>query len=389
MPLCPLETYTVPLGDGGVLYRPAIDRLVVLNATGKLVWELLGEGYTPDEIAAVFAQHFGLSGEHAWSDVRAVLSHLEEAGFPVQPAGEIGSPRRSSLRSPVLLDAPAAPVRVIDCGTFRFGAHRVRVHSTVADIDAAYFSRFRHRAVAVANAGGLELLEDRAGYRLTFRGEIVAEVDSLAELLGRFQELLLSWEYLNTDWLAYFHAAAVRRDDYSVLLPGGSGVGKSTLTAYLVAQGFGYLGDDLIALDAADGALWPLPTCLSVKAGAWPILEPLYPTLPRLPTVHCHGRVIRYIEPDSADSDGHPAPAPAAIVFPHYIQGEPTRLQPVPPLLTMTYLIESNVALRQPVTIAKLTKLIQFVEQTPAYELTYFDLPGAMAAIKDLLENAV
>jgi hypothetical protein len=263
------------------------------------------------------------------------------------------------------------------------------VHSTVAGIDAAYFSRFRHRAVAVEGAEVLELLRDQSGYRLTFRGEPVAEVESLAELLGRTQELLLRWEYPYTDWLAYCHAAAVRRGDHSVLLPGGSGVGKSTLTAYLVAQGFGYLGDDLIAMGAADGTLWPLPTRLSLKAGAWPILEPLYPVLPRLPTVHCHGRAIRYIEPNTAGTDGHPAPAPSAIVFPRYTQGEPTRLQPVPPLLTMTYLIDSNVALRQPVTVTKLAKLIQLVEQTPAYELTYPDLRGAMAAIEKVLKNAV
>jgi hypothetical protein len=76
----PAETLTLPLGGGWVLCRPDMDRLVVLNATGKTVWDLLGGGFGQQEIASAFAQHFGLPAEAASADVRKIIGGLEEAG---------------------------------------------------------------------------------------------------------------------------------------------------------------------------------------------------------------------------------------------------------------------------------------------------------------------
>jgi hypothetical protein len=48
-----------------------------------------------------------------------------------------------------------------------------------------------------------------------------------------------------------FHAGAVERDGDVVVVLGQSGHGKSTLTAALVQAGWGYLSDELVAVDAA------------------------------------------------------------------------------------------------------------------------------------------
>jgi serine kinase of HPr protein (carbohydrate metabolism regulator) len=70
----------------------------------------------------------------------------------------------------------------------------------------------------------------------------------------------LSWNILQPSFSHSSHAAAVSRGGHRVLLPGVSGIGKSTLTAYLGGHGFGYLGDDCVAMATAGWSLRPLST---------------------------------------------------------------------------------------------------------------------------------
>jgi hypothetical protein len=226
----PAETLTLPLGDGWVLCQPDMDRLVVLNATGKTVWDLLGGGFGSQEIASAFVHHFGLPAETALSNIAEVIGGLEEAGFLARP-GEVGTggcAPSAPANGPAIQSGPN-----VHCGTFQFGDHRVQVHSSLPDIGRAYFERFRHRALDdAADADVLEFSGGPCGYRLTFQGAVAAEANSLAEVIGRAHELFLSWEHPKTEFLAYFHAAAVSRGGHTVLLPGVSGTGKSTLTGY-------------------------------------------------------------------------------------------------------------------------------------------------------------
>lgn len=62
-----------------------------------------------------------------------------------------------------------------------------------------------------------------------------------------------------------FHAGAVERDGVAVLFPGESGTGKSTMVAACVRRGFGYLTDEMVALDLSTGAVrgWPRPIMLT------------------------------------------------------------------------------------------------------------------------------
>ncbi len=377
----PVETLALPLGDGWVLCQPDIDRLAVLNTTGKLVWDLLESGFGPQEIASFFTEHFGLPGEGASTTVRSVIGGLEKAGFLARPSGDAGT----QIRGPSVVTKSNAVQAVprVHCGTFQFGARNVQIHSTLLDIGKDYVSRFRHRAADnEANADILLFASGPSNYRLTYQGEVAADESSLAELVGRAQELFLSWEHPKTEFLAYFHAAAVNRADHSVLLPGASGVGKSTLAAYLAANGFSYLGDDSIAITRGDWSLRPLPTCLSLKSGSWPILTALYPEIPHLPILRCHGRDVRYVEPRQPRHAGR---APSLILFPrHTISGD-IGLRRLAPLETMTQLIETSADLRRPATYATLAEFLKFVEQTPAYEFVYPDLLSAKTVIEERL----
>ena len=380
----PIETFALPLGDGLVLCHPGKDRLAVLNPTGTTVWELLRAGLAQNDIASAFTRHFGLPVEQASTDVATVIAMIEEARLSgLDPPAGTGAPPVSSAALVCSSELQFGPNA--DCGAFRFGDRVVRVLSSISDVGPDYFSRFRHRVATAAEADTLELSGDASrGYQLTLCHEIVAKVDSLTELVGRTNEFFLSWEHPEVDFLAYFHAAAVRRGASTILLPGVSGAGKSTLVGFLARQGYSYLSDDLVAMVASDWSLRPLPACLSIKSGSWPILQGFYPQLANSQTVRCHGRATRYVEPPETSGS---AGTPSVILFPAYVKDAETHLGSLTPLRTMTRLLEANTDLNKPLTFDRVAEFLHFVETTPAYELSYADMPSAMNAIERLLEN--
>ncbi|MDH3375624.1 MAG: hypothetical protein OEQ39_01470 [Gammaproteobacteria bacterium] len=70
-----------------------------------------------------------------------------------------------------------------------------------------------------------------------------------------------------------FHAGAVSWDGAGVLLPGKTGAGKTTLTAWLVARGLNYLTDELIYIKTGANRFDAFTRPLNVKAAALPLLQ--------------------------------------------------------------------------------------------------------------------
>jgi hypothetical protein len=63
-----------------------------------------------------------------------------------------------------------------------------------------------------------------------------------------------------------FHGAALSTPDgRGVILAGPSGIGKTTLTQALVQRGFGFLSDEVAAIDRLDGRLHPFPRSLGLS----------------------------------------------------------------------------------------------------------------------------
>jgi hypothetical protein len=253
------------LDEAYVLYYPLTDRLMLLNATGKIVWDLLNRGLEKREIGSAFAQHFGISDEQAARDVAQLLDDLTDE----DPNGE----RKEADASTAVQCATGTPElawreKPASCGVFEFGRSSIKVFSSVADLDESFFQRFQHRAAG--NRHVVDVLEisaatSDAAFRLTFCGRVIAEAATIHQTMWQLVQFLLSLEHPHKHSLAYCHAGAVSHMGRSLLMPGGSGVGKSTLTGFLAAHGFAYLGDDAIAIAEEDMSLLPLPTCLSIK----------------------------------------------------------------------------------------------------------------------------
>ncbi|MFH0953481.1 MAG: hypothetical protein V1873_04040 [Verrucomicrobiota bacterium] len=63
------------------------------------------------------------------------------------------------------------------------------------------------------------------------------------------------------------HAGCVSRGGQGMILSGSSGMGKTTLTTYLVSRGMGYLSDEIAPIHRKDCTVEPFPLRLGVRPG--------------------------------------------------------------------------------------------------------------------------
>jgi hypothetical protein len=122
--------------------------------------------------------------------------------------------------------------------------------------------------------------DERRGYRFFLYGAGVFELaaDGSRAVLRLDPDFAAGWNwrrYLIGQVLPFaallhglevFHASAVEIDGGAVLLAGGSGLGKSTLALNMHLGGAGFLADDSVALEGADGRLLAHPAIATAKA---------------------------------------------------------------------------------------------------------------------------
>jgi hypothetical protein len=68
-----------------VLLDPVGDRYLRLNAAGAVLWDLLAEPRSPEEVAAALRERHGLPAERATQDASAFIAALQSRQL-VEPA---------------------------------------------------------------------------------------------------------------------------------------------------------------------------------------------------------------------------------------------------------------------------------------------------------------
>lgn len=74
----------------------------------------------------------------------------------------------------------------------------------------------------------------------------------------------------------FFHAAGLTWQGQGVMLPGSSGAGKTTLTAWLLSKGFQYLTDEFLFLPENSTLVEAFTRPLNVKLPSRPILQAVF-----------------------------------------------------------------------------------------------------------------
>ena len=111
---------------------------------------------------------------------------------------------------------------------------------------------------AVEGVGGWQV---EGGHAIRLHPGLAAQPPEL-----RLYTLGSAWAALGYQrGMAMWHASAVARNGYAVLLCGESGQGKSTLAAALVERGANLMSDDLARVDLSDGQACVYPSATRLK----------------------------------------------------------------------------------------------------------------------------
>ncbi|MDP5082025.1 MAG: hypothetical protein NWP87_05155, partial [Winogradskyella sp.] len=147
---------------------------------------------------------------------------------------------------------------------------------------------------------------------------------------GKFSMYLLCYLHNKTerDWLGTFHGSTITDGNSSILFAGQSGKGKSTLCALLVASGFTLLADDVSPMLSGSQNIYYNPSALSIKKGAFKLLEPLVEGFNNLPITQFNTSkgLIKYMPCKAPKADFYPC---KGIVLINYKANAETRLETV------------------------------------------------------------
>jgi hypothetical protein len=357
-----------------VLLHPKKRQLFVYNHPAHLLWRSLSSFY---EICLpkILESRFGLPPETAERDGHAILLNWLDHGLAVAEERDCVN----GAADPQLPSKAPAIIQDYEMAHYRFGRLVVGLsaESSIRQRIAPLLANLRVEAADPELVCSIAACAE-GRYVLAIDGCVA--IDDIEEniAVGAFLQTIIERLHPGVRFQAFMHAAAVAKNGSAVILPAPSGSGKSTLTAYLVALGYDYFSDDLVALSAEDDGVAPFPLPLSVKPGATHVLGRYYPTLhssqPHAPQ-------------HLAFNTNYSAPfaRTRAIVFPRYACDAPTCLEPLDVADAFTRLLADRIFFGYPIDLTAVRGFIGLLDRVQRYEMTYSDMEEAERCLSQLL----
>lgn len=201
---------------------------------------------------------------------------------------------------------------------------------------------------------------------------------------GQFilQLLCTLHDKVETDWIGSFHGSTISDGQASLLLVGQSGKGKSTLSALLATHGFDLVADDISPLLSEDQCIYYNPLALSIKAGAFAVLQPFISHFDALATVqlNSHKGAIKYVPCPQPNKSHYPC---KALVLVQYSPGADTLLAPVSLKTALETLIPES-WLSSNAMQAK--QFMAWLDSLTFYQLTYSDTQSVIKKMRSLFK---
>ena len=346
------------MGRRRLLFSETSQQIRELNETAGLIWDGLAGGLTPAVVSARLADS-GTTAEEAAAFVDGLLQQWLCGGELYPDCVE------EARRSPEAV-APFASGGL----SLAVGLHG----GTLREDFAAVFGQFSG-PVGAETPSDYQLVESE-GFAFLFRGErclgAAPEGGAMPLLKGVLTEAVI--DSLEAGFAA--HAGCLIRGDAAWLVAGSPGAGKTTLCAALAAKGFRYATDDVSLVDAA-GEVSGVPFALAVKAGSWPLLEPMLPALACARThLRADGQEVRYVLPP--DGVTRKAARLQTVIALAREAGATARLDVVDPADMLAILLAESYAPSRSLTAAQFEITGQAISAARCCKLTYSDLAEAV-----------
>jgi hypothetical protein len=177
------------------------------------------------------------------------------------------------------------------------------------------------------------------------------------------------------------HAGAVVRDSATLLLPGSSGAGKTTLTYALAARGWWTLTDDLLALDTTSD--YPASELQALACERCGHVSPQTLDLLAKEGVELEGPVAGLTEYYRPREWAEPAPV-RYVIAPQYHPGATTAMRPLTQAETAALLMKASFAQRRIQYQQQWQAAVRVAGQTRGWWLTYGSLNDALDMVDHL-----
>lgn len=163
------------------------------------------------------------------------------------------------------------------------------------------------------------------------------------------------------------HAACVAKGDNALIIPANSGQGKSTLTCWLLANGFDYVTDELVFVDD-HGVLQGVPRLLQIKpTGTGAVFPLMQDSDAMIPGAHASGVPARAFGASVSDSSKLRL---KAVLFPSYSADFDYCFEPVTRGEAAMQLMGTHVNARN-LDAHGFRAMSQLAREVPGYKLEY------------------
>jgi len=368
--------YIVKLGSNYVLWFETSNQYIVVSEMIKELLEVFLLFPSKSEFIEVLVeQHI------AFTQATAFYNEMNRLLEDADTTAEL-----PSTLSPTMAITSPKMVR-----QYHFGTHSISVNYGSSHIENLIHPQWAHAAVAAFNNSSttFDLFQEGAQLFL-FKNNLYIGTYKETDyhlLQGQFSFQLINalYDKAESDWIATFHASTVCNDEEAIMIIGASGNGKSTLSSVLMAAGIDVLADDFTPLLAQNKEVYRFPSGISVKEGAFKMLERLYPDFQHYPLHKSTSKdvIIKYIPPIKTLQVGITHVPCKKIVYVKYDPNAASSLKQISTEKILETLIPES-WLSPLASNAEL--FLEWLQELKGYELIYSDNTMAVSKFRELFK---
>lgn len=212
------------------------------------------------------------------------------------------------------------------------------------------------------------------------------EIKNKAHILPTLYDRIRICHYQKHNFLLALHSASLSYKDNVLILPGVSGSGKSTFSAYLNYQDFKLFSDELTILDR-DCKITPLPLGLTIKKGSWSVVDKFVDKFDDLEKhLRYDGQEIKFITPLSIEYKKF-LPKKVFFVFPTFKEGSDTSLKPISIVSALEFFITTGYHIIDSKDLVNITRWLMILSKSKLYTLIYSDIKEAHIVLKKVINK--
>ena len=272
-----------------------------------------------------------------------------------------------------------------------FGGQTLRVLSDSPQISSALRTHLRHCRVDAPRTDVITELSVAASTESTFA------ISEAGNVLFSGLDYDLTLQLLMTELISrlvtvcerslVLHAAALAHEGSAVVLCAQSGGGKSSLAAWLTADGFQYMTDEVIEIPLEDDCVHGFPRSIFLKRGSAFIWHGRLPQAdsPRFLRFADNAAWIdpQFLHPNETSSTA----APRILLFPRYVPKAPLQAELLTKAEALFHLLQTLVNARN-LPGHGMDAAARLTHQVTSYSLTYSSLEEASKWIRKTLQRA-